>query len=192
MDIGSLLLGFALLLGVAFAVVRPLIEKQGLKEKRLGAVEALAAQRDMLLNALRDLDFDHATGKIADEDYAPQRARLAAEGAAVLKQLDTLRVTPRAEDKAGPAVHARRQAPANVDDPVEAAVAARRRSPVVESIVCHHCSASAQTADKFCPRCGAAAQAVSAACPECGRAVRPDDKFCAGCGAKLIAVEAAE
>ena len=186
MDIGSLLLGFALLLGIAFAVVRPLIEKQGLKEKRLGPVEALAAQRDMLLNALRDLDFDHATGKIADEDYAPQRARLAAEGAAVLKQLDTLGVTPRAGDKAGPAGRARRQAPANVDDAVEAAVAARRRSPVVESIVCHHCSASAQTADKFCPRCGAV---LAAACPECGRACRPADKFCAGCGAKFSMAE---
>ncbi len=184
MDIGSLLLGFALLLGVAFAVVRPLIEKQGVKEKRLAPVEALAAQQDMLLNALRDLDFDHATGKIADEDYAPQRARLAAEGAAVLKQLDMMKVTLRAGDKAAP----RRQTPANMDDGIEAAVAARRRAPVIESIVCHQCGASAQTADKFCPRCGAV---LAAACPECGRAVRPDDKFCAGCGAKLLAVEAA-
>jgi len=177
MDIGSLLLGFALLVGVAFFVVRPLIEKQGLKEKRPGAVEALVTQRDMLLNALRDLDFDHATGKIADEDYAPQRARLAAEGAAVLKQLDVMRVTSRAQDKA----LRHRQAPASMDDAIEAAVAARRRSPVVESIVCHQCGASAQAADKFCPRCGVV---LSTPCPECCRACRPDDRFCAGCGAK--------
>ena len=190
MDIGSLLLGFALLLLVAFVVARPLVEKQGLSEKRLGLAETLAAQRDALLNALRDLDFDYATGKITGEDYAPRRARLVAEGAALLKQLDALtgQAVTRAEDKAEQAIRARRQSATNEEDAIEAAIAARRRTPVVEGLTCHACGASAQAGDKFCPECGIA---LSATCSECGRAIRANDKFCAGCGAKLLVAEAA-
>ena len=187
MDIGSLLLGFALLLVVAFIVARPLIEKQGLHEKQLSPADALMAQRETLLAALRDLDFDHATGKLTNEDYAPQRAKLVAEGAALLRQLDTLGVA-RAEDAVEQAIRARRKASVNEGDAIETAIAARRRAPAPEAVTCPACGASAHASDKFCPKCGAT---LSTTCPECGRPARPADKFCAGCGAKLPVAEVA-
>jgi hypothetical protein len=189
MDVGSVLLGFALLLGVAVYVARPLIEKRGLNAKEFSAADALLAQRETVLNALRDLDFDHATGKITDDDYAPQRERLLAQGVAVLKQLESLGVAvtgngAAADDSIEQAVRARRKPAAastgNVeDDAIEAAVASRRRAAAV---TCPQCGASARPADRFCPQCGAP---LTLACPDCGRPALPGDKFCAGCGAAL-------
>jgi hypothetical protein len=208
MDLGSLLLGLALFLLVAFIVARPLIEKRGLREKELGPADRLIARRDIILNALRDLDFDHATGKIADDDYAPQRAQLVAQGVAVLKQLDELgavgeRLQPGA-DRIEQAVAARRRArrdgEGESDDPIEAAIAARRRSasaPVsasgavgapLQGVTCPHCGAAAQAGDRFCSRCG---QSLSLTCAACGTPAHPDDRFCARCGAKLQRAEVA-
>jgi hypothetical protein len=45
-------------------------------------------ERDRALAALRELELDHRTGKIADEDYLEQRALLRAEAARVLASAD--------------------------------------------------------------------------------------------------------
>jgi hypothetical protein len=187
MDAGSVLLGFALLLGVAVYVARPLIEKRGLNAKDFSVADALQAQRETVLTALRDLDFDHATGKITDDDYISQREHLRAQGVAVLKQLESLGVTGNgasADESIEQAVRVRRKPAAAstgnvVDDAIEAAVASRRRAAAV---TCPQCGASAQPADRFCPQCGAA---VGLVCPACQRPAQPGDRFCAGCGAAL-------
>src|SRR3990172_11690320 len=90
MDFGSILLGLALLLLAGFIVARPLIDGERPHEAEATPADSLLAERDNLLTALRDLDFDHATGKIADEDYTPQRAQLVARGVSVLKELEAL------------------------------------------------------------------------------------------------------
>ena len=194
MDLGSLFLGIALLLGVVFLVARPLIDKQTLKEKDISAADHLVAQREALLAALRDLDFDHTTGKITAEDYAPQRAQLVAEGVVVLKELEALggsAQNPTADDPVERAIRARRKAASagDLDDLVEAAVASRRSAPAAsaEGVSCPRCGAATRAADKFCPRCGVT---LSTTCPECGRVALPADRFCAGCGAKLSLSEA--
>jgi hypothetical protein len=220
MDIASLLVGLALLILVGFILAHPFLERQGVREQRVGAAEAVLAERDQVLDALRDLDFDHATGKITDEDYTPQRARLVAQGVALLKQLDStdsVAADPAAASRpvngasrAGPedeierAVAARRKprpgagpAPARVESQIEAAVAARRRpASAAAARTCPQCSAAAGAEDRFCAKCGAALpQAVSprpAACAECGAALGPNDLFCGGCGAKVPDRSAAE
>ena len=113
MDIGSLLLGLALLVVVVFIAGRPLLEQAGQREQPATPAEQLINSRERVLVQLRDLDFDDATGKINAEDYAAQRAKLVAEGVAILKQLDALGVTPE-------------EAAATPDDAIEAAVAQRR------------------------------------------------------------------
>ncbi len=50
--------------------------------------EALDDQYEAVLTALRDLDFDHAVGKVAEEDYAPLRQALLVKAAGVMTQLD--------------------------------------------------------------------------------------------------------
>lgn len=209
MDIGSLLLGLALLLVVAFIVARPVLERQSMPEKETSQADRLAAERETILAALRDLDFDHATGKISDEDFTPQRAQLVAQGVAVLKQLDALSpAMPEravsAEDAIERAVAARRRsdharvaprAAQSADDLIEAEVAARRKpapvqraAPASDSVTCPHCGALAKPGDRFCPKCG---QVLDLSCPTCARPIQPDDRFCAACGAKLQPAETA-
>jgi Mg/Co/Ni transporter MgtE len=49
---------------------------------------ALREERDEALAALRELEFDHRTGKIADVDYLPLAAELRARVAQALEALD--------------------------------------------------------------------------------------------------------
>ncbi len=168
MDIGSLLLGLALLLVVAFFVARPLLDQAGAAERAPSPADDLLFERERVLTALRDLDFDHATGKLIEEDYAAQRAQLLAQGAAVLQQLDQLgaaggegQAAPDLDAEIEQAVARRRAGPAprpRLEDEIEASVAARR---------------AAAPAARFCA--------------QCGRPAQPDDKFCGACGAALAA-----
>jgi hypothetical protein len=212
MEIGSIFVGLALLAVVAFVLAQPFIENQGVRESQVTQADALAAEREQVLDALRDLDFDHAMGKLAAEDYTPQRTQLMARGVELLKQLDA--VAPRdGERRAAPlpvngapdgleaqmerAVAARRKsAPAAVPlDPeaqMEAAIAARRASAAGPA--CAQCGTPAHADDRFCANCGAAlAQPLppavagerGTACAQCGTPFQPGDRFCGKCGAKV-------
>jgi hypothetical protein len=50
----------------------------------------LLERRDAAYASLRDLEQDHRTGKVADEDYEGERARLRSEAADALRGLDRL------------------------------------------------------------------------------------------------------
>jgi hypothetical protein len=49
---------------------------------------ALAEQRDRALAALQELEFDHRTGKLSDEDYRAQVGPLRRRAAEALRALD--------------------------------------------------------------------------------------------------------
>ena len=96
--IGALLLVLAVALVVGLFVSRPFLRRetplmtddlsrqQELDHER----SSLLAERDRVLNALHELDFDYALGKVPQEDYPEQRAILLHRGAEVLRQLDAL------------------------------------------------------------------------------------------------------
>jgi len=54
---------------------------------------ALAEERDRALAALKELELDHRTGKVSDEDYRAVVGPLRREAATALKALDESRVT---------------------------------------------------------------------------------------------------
>jgi hypothetical protein len=54
------------------------------EEERLARVE----ERDRALAALRELEFDHRTGKITDEDYRRELGPLRRQAAASLRALE--------------------------------------------------------------------------------------------------------
>jgi hypothetical protein len=180
-DFGTLLLDLALLAVVAYVIVRPLLRPAHTRDAQPSAAEALTAERERLLAALRDLELDHATGVVAEQDYGPQRAQLVTRGAAVLRQLDELAARPR-----GQAPQARR----SIEDEIEAAVSQRRQgrhgaasrgagsSP---ASACPTCGQAAQPGDRFCAHCGAALEAV---CLKCGQPLRAHEAFCSECGTR--------
>ena len=98
MDISSLLISFTMLLIVAIFVIRPPMsgpQSDTSYPEHLPESETLLARHAAAMEALTDLDLDHATGKIGAEDYVAERLQLVAEGVDVLKQLDALDITVR-------------------------------------------------------------------------------------------------
>ncbi len=170
MDIGAILLLIALLLGVGLYLAAPLFDNRA---RRTSAstqeASSLMAERDRVINALQELDFDFRLGKIPEEDYPTQRTDLLQKGAEVLKKLDAL--TPAksgghdAEDRLEKAVAARRadaakaQAVQVSDDDIESLLAARRKEHKTKSA-------------GFCPRCGKPVMVSDHFCPSCGKALK--------------------
>ena len=172
MDLGSVMLILALALGVGLYISLPLTrhtarEKLDANQKSTDDIDhnrsALLAERDRVLTALQELDFDQALGKIPAEDYPVQRTALMTTGANVLRQLDQLDTgngsSPSAEDRLEAAVAARRtdvrRMANNGMDDLELAIAARRRERQEKSAgFCPKCGNPAQNSDVFCSHCG--------------------------------------
>lgn len=93
MSIGGIILLLAFIVGVGTLVIWPLLTQRGSSaplEKPTHALDDLQAQREAILIALRDLDFDYQTGKLVEADYGVQRELLLERGAAVLREIDAV------------------------------------------------------------------------------------------------------
>jgi hypothetical protein len=150
LNTGTILLDLALLIVVAFIVLRPLLSPAHRPDTRPDPADDLLAERERLVGALRDLEMDQATGKVTAGDYAILRPQLVAQGAAVLRQLDQMAGKP-----------PRRKAPAArlADDEIEAAISQtrlRRRGPAapLPATTCPQCGRTALPRDRFCAGCG--------------------------------------
>jgi hypothetical protein len=91
----------ALLLGAALAVIcvvyvaRPFLREPEPVDDRLDALGeherrrlALVEERDRLLAALKELEFDHRTGAVSDEDYRALVGPLRRQAADALRALE--------------------------------------------------------------------------------------------------------
>jgi hypothetical protein len=130
-------------------------------------VSALLAERDRILRALQELEFDFSLGKIPEEDYPIQRQYLLQKGAEVIKSLDKIDGDEIREDQVQRIeavietnrVDGDKKSEKMVKDiDIESLIAARKRSKESKP-------------DGFCPKCG--------------KPVSKNDKFCAKCGNTL-------
>ena len=165
MDIGSILLILAVLVPVVLYIARPLMQRSATEvTTEEHQYSALLAERDRILNAIQELDFDHTLGKIPDEVYPVQRASLMRAGADVLRQVDEYEGGPAesdGEDRIEAAIAARKATvlPVDPDDELEALIANRRRSQKENELsktggFCPQCGNCVQEGDQFCPKCG--------------------------------------
>jgi hypothetical protein len=90
-----LLLGALLAVGCVLLVARPFLREPAPKNDRLeepGSREqeriALEEERDRALAALKELEFDHRTGKVSDEDYRAQVGPMRRRAAELLRALE--------------------------------------------------------------------------------------------------------
>jgi hypothetical protein len=91
----ALVLGVVLAVAAAAIVALPFLREPASSDDTLqmpGELEqrvlALAEERDRALAALKELEFDHRTGKISDGDYRASLGPLRARAAAALRALD--------------------------------------------------------------------------------------------------------
>lgn len=169
MDLGAVLVLFALLLVVGLYLAGPLMGRSvpGATEKTL-EVSALMAERDRVITALQELDFDFKLGKVPPEDYPVQRTDLVERGAEVLRKLDAAlpSVRPTASGQMDPnarieqaAAAASPDGPASTrsltDDHIESMLAARRAVRRAKSAgFCPRCGKPTLITDEFCSHCG--------------------------------------
>ena len=189
--IGALFLVLAVAFLVGLYISQPFLRRPAatvMAKRQLDSDEterqrsALLAERDRILTSLQDLDFDHALGKVPDEDYPNQRMVFMEEGAEVLRQLDALEPQPLAS--------------VSTVDHLEAAVAARRADAQVNRNGSSAALVTAAVAPRRRPVANGAddvekmvevrrlnrPEKAAGFCPRCGKPVQKSDKFCSRCG----------
>jgi rubrerythrin len=193
MDIGSVFLLLALLLLVGLFISRPLFERKAIAvTQEEHELSSLMAERDRILTALHELDFDHALGKIPEDDYPSQRSSLLQRGANILRRLDE---------------YSEQASDIDFEARIEAAIAARRaetgrsrvrRRPARvdaggntpdDKQIQETMGSTAASNDGLEARIAARRRSrrdkAAGFCPQCGRAVQKSDLFCPNCGANL-------
>ena len=96
-------------------------------------------RRGIALIALKEIDFDRATGKLSDADYETLKSRYTTEALAAMRE----------DDADGP-------------DAVEALIAERVKDIVAGQRYCTACGTGLAAAVKFCTECGEAVGAPDA------------------------------
>jgi predicted nucleic acid-binding Zn ribbon protein len=157
-EIPSIFIGLALLVASLAYVSLPFRRKQLNKANDPIASSQQKGQRESILSALRELDFDFKTGKISDEDYTPLRTRLIVEAAEYIET----------EEK---------------EEAQLESLIRTRRTAQQQSIRCEHCDAPIKAGQRFCSKCGWAVN--SEMCPSCGKKIQAGDLFCSSCGNKI-------
>ncbi len=91
----TILLGIVLAAAVVLVVALPFLREPTVEDDRLDAPGedeerrlALVEERDRALAALKELEFDHRTGKIGDEDYRELVGPLRQAVAAALRAIE--------------------------------------------------------------------------------------------------------
>jgi hypothetical protein len=113
---------------------------------------SLLSERERLLTALLELDFDYSLGKVPVEDYPDQRANLVQLGADVMKKIDILQQT----SSLGQDLEPEKVTELVTDDDIESLITKRR-------------SARQEQTGDFCPKCGKAVLLSDRFCPVCGK-----------------------
>jgi len=91
----ALVLAVLIAIAAVVLVAWPFLREPVTADDRLAAVGpeeaerlALVEERDRVLAALKELEFDHRTGKIGDDDYGSQIGPLRRDAASALRRLD--------------------------------------------------------------------------------------------------------
>lgn len=161
----ALLLGSVLAVLALAYVLYPLIKGNSAAPVLVLAPEA--APESSALDALREIEFDEATGKLSPEDYATLKATYTPLALAELRAREL-------GEKATPAGAA-------TDDAAEVLIArAKQRGGN-----CSSCGPRPESDALFCSDCG---RFLGAVCLSCGAPAGSDTaRFCVECGAALAA-----
>ena len=122
------------------------------------------SDREIAVAALREIEFDRATGKLSDADYSELKSRYTQEAIVAMRREGEPTAT------AAPS-----------DDEVEAVVRAYRAAQPT----CPTCGPRPETDAGFCSNCG---RYLHDRCAGCGAPVDAlDARYCVSCGNRLAA-----
>ena len=158
-------------LAILWMVVQPLARPGAGPPRPAEPLDPEESPRGVALAALKEIEFDRATGKLSDGDYQELKARYT----------DTALAALRAEAAGGG------------PDDVEAMIAGRvrslrsaRASTPSPAPACPACGPRPEPDAVFCSSCGSRLTAPGA-CGHCGATLPPDSRFCESCGTRVAA-----
>jgi double zinc ribbon protein len=167
--------GVLLAAGAVYFVLRPIwrrgLEAPGTEDE--GAVDEGGdpdddlSPRAVALRALKEIEFDRATGKLSDADYDVLKAKYTTEALAAL----------RAEQPGGEMLDA---------GSVASAAAAHPASRIPHPVCPNH-GPRPESDAAFCSECGRRLATAPGYCARCGIALERDAHYCHSCGARVAA-----
>ncbi len=168
----ELIAGILLAAGAVYFVLRPIFrpEMAGNGNREAGNVsdgedpEDDFSARAVALRALKEIEFDRATGKLSDADYGALKTRYTSEALAALR-------AGSGEQGAG-----------SRDVPVGTAPRSLLPAP---SCTTH--GPRPETDALFCSECGRRLATAPGYCARCGTALEHDAHYCHSCGARVAA-----
>ena len=151
------------LVAVAFVLVPLFRDDAGEPASAQHTSAAESPSGDDAVSALREIEFDRATGKLSDADYAALKSRYTAEAIDAMRAADAGAIEPDASDLAEQAI-----------------LRYRKRA-----MGCAVCGPRPELDALYCSTCG---RYLPGRCNGCGAAVsEPAARFCASCGRTLAA-----
>jgi hypothetical protein len=167
--ITALVIGTLLAVGALAFVLYPIFFGVPRAPTRVAPTPPAEEDQSTAVAALREIEFDRATGKLSDADYTDLKTRYTREAIAAMRRDDVARGTP-IPDAARP-----------TDDEVEAVVRAYRE----QQVRCPSCGPRPEPDAIFCSDCG---RFLRESCAGCGAPVdAADARFCVHCGNRLAA-----
>ncbi len=168
--IAALVVGAAVLV----LVLEPLIRPEAPAAAPADPEEAEESARGRALAALREIEFDRATGKLSDADYATLKNRYTATALAAI----------RAEQPNAPAEGA--TAKGDIEAQVAARVLALRTAAAGGAASCPTCGPRPESDALFCSSCGRSLKSTDA-CRRCQAPIPAGSRFCESCGERVAA-----
>ena len=159
-------IGTALAVGALAYVLYPIFFPEGsLRSAPSSSGARTTPAEDIAIAALREIEFDRATGKLSETDYAQLKERYTREALARLRREDAGVAAPGASS----------------DDEIEATIRAYR----ARHAACPEHGPRPEIDAAFCSACG---RYLGGACQQCGRHVEEiGARFCSACGHRLAA-----
>ncbi len=139
-------------------------------EDELVDLEESESPKVRALLALREIEFDRATGKLSENDYAQLKQQYSAHALKAIEEEKALGIAQGAHDRA--------------DDAAEALI---QRVKSQRSPDCPTCQHPLVPGSLYCSTCGRSLTVpdASARCWICGADLLLDSKFCSDCGAEV-------
>lgn len=165
----ALVLGSVLAVLALAYVMLPLLRGSAARAEPVVLAPELPPEASAL-EALREIEFDEATGKLSPEDYATLKATYTPKALAELKAMEAAVAVPPAESGAAAPL-----------DPAEAMIARAKQ----RALACPEHGPRPESDAMFCSDCG---RYLGKACISCGATVTSDTaRFCTECGSALAA-----
>ena len=162
----ELSLGILLAAGATYFVLLHILRPPAESSEPPNADEGEDPEDDMspqavALRALREIEFDRATGKLSDSDYEQLKAKYTQEALAALREESGVR---------------------SLEPGVKPAPDSRLPTPR-----CPEHGARPESGAVFCSECGRRLGTAQGYCARCGTGLEDDARYCNRCGARVAA-----